>query len=915
MVSWLAGAQQARAQSGPASGLQLVTTPASSPLRSFLNRGVWPGYYNFGKTSYQPQTNSVRSTELYDRLGTHLFRGYPLVTWRETRSDSVGLQSSTVARENFFFNFFNNLMIAQDTYRGWDISVTAGDAIRTSLSPLTVRSPRWQGLRIDGGTGDQGFTTLLTRGAPQRFSAFDARRDLSPVLAYGGHYFHKLGDVLTLGLTFFNQHQTDVESAQGSFVSGSQPYQMQAPKEVSVWIESDEPGSVAGVADVDVEIVVVDDDGTRRRLTSDASASGNRVYDASLEPGPARGGGAPINGITQVTGAQIAEYVFRLPQSSQIVSARFHAQVTGDYRISVRQTHDFVNADGDTEERFWPSTFVNRPGHTQTGNTQYPFDFKPAETEPHSTVARAEGSPAIGVLRRVSFDHGIPSGKTLLGTDFRLLAREWIAEGEIAFSSDESHFPYANDSLDVRGKRLSEGSVAYLLNVRRPLDVRGVALELGGELFRMDPQYSGGYDSRRGGTVFFTDQGSSSGDEAFTQEFPLMADNDDNDGYADDTFNDQGRFQFFVPNGNYSGGSTGGVFPGLDTDGDLSPDNDRDRNGLPDWSEPFLLYDSDPADFVYGMDFNNNGQPDFRENDDHPDYPIRKDQRGRHAFATLFDVLPGVERTSIGFYSMEEIAGPGDATSLYARTEAHWRPADGVEIEWFDDVKLVEDDVRDDVYQWVTGDTSSLANVYTILNPPPVDPLVMRNSLVNTSFLGLHYTPSALARVSSEVLHFVNSQSEVEEDGAIVQESDTFTEWSWVSRGEVRRYWGNLEVWGAAKFAMKEGRRGGRGPKVSSRMFAPIFKASYEIMDGIDLQGGMSGFPGLPMRFTDNENANISYKERKTVLMLHGRDDDFEGSFLSISTGIEIHEKDWKGLGRERDFDSFGVFVEVIVGN
>jgi len=911
----MVGMLPVEAQTAPPTGLQLVTTPASSPLRSFLSRGVWPGYYNYGKTFYQPLTNSVRSTELYDRLGTHMFRGYPLLSWRETRSDSVGLQSSTVARENYFFNFFNNLMIANDTYRGWGLSVTAGDAIRTSLSPLTVRNPRWQGLRIDGETGQQGFTALLTRGAPQRFSAFDARRDLSPVLAYGGHYFYQPNDMLTLGLTFFNQHQTDVESGQGSFVSGSQPYQMRSPKQVSIWVESDDPNTIAGVRDVDIDIVVVDDDGTRRRLTSDDRASGDRVYDPTLEPGPAIGAGAPTDGIYQVTGGQVAEFLFNLPADANIVSARFHADVTGDYRISVRQTHDFVNADGDLEERFWPSAFVNRPGHTQRGNTQYPFDFKPRQTAPHTTVARAEGNPGLGGLRSVSFDYGIPSGKTLLGTDFRLLSQEWIAEGEIVYSSDESHFPFSSDSLETRGERIKDGSWAYLLNVRRPFSLGAFDLELGGELFRMDPQYSGGYESRRGGTTFFTDKGSLSGDEAFTQEFPLMEDNDDNDAYADDSFNDQGRFQLFVPNGNYSGGSTGGVYPGLDEDGDLSPDNDKDRNGIPDWSEPFLLFASDPADFVYGMDFNNNGQPDFRENDDHPDYPIRKDQRGRHGFVTLHDILPGVRRTSLGYYSLEEIAGPGEATSLYARTEAVWRPYSGLEIELFDDVKLVEDDVRDDVYEWATGDTSSLANVYSVLNPPPADPLIMRNSLVNTASFGLSYTPAPQFRFTSDLLHFLNRQREIESFGGLVQASDSFAEWSWISRAEYRRHWGKFELWGGVKYALKEGRRGSDWADVSTRLLAPMFKASYEVMDGIDLQWGMSGVPGLPMKFTDNKVDEISYEERKTVLMLQGRDHDFEGAYLSISTGLELHEKDWKGLGKELDFDVFGLFVEVIVGN
>jgi len=117
------------------------------------------------------------------------------------------------------------------------------------------------------------------------------------------------------------------------------------------------------------------------------------------------------------------------------------------------------------------------------------------------------------------------------------------------------------------------------------------------------------------------------------------------------------------------------------------------------------------------------------------------------------------------------------------------------------------------------------------------------------------------------------------------------------------------------KYSLKEGRRGNIWTEASTRFFAPMFKTSYQIMDGIDLQWGMSGLPGLPMKYTDNENDNVSYEERKTVLMLHGRDDDFEGSYLSISTGIELHQKDWKGLGRERDFDAFGLFVEVIVGN
>mgnify|MGYP005645187253 FL=1 len=191
----------------------------------------------------------------------------------------------------------------------------------------------------------------------------------------------------------------------------------------------------------------------------------------------------------------------------------------------------------------------------------------------------------------------------------------------------------------------------------------------------------------------------------------------------------------------------------------------------------------------------------------------------------------------------------------------------------------------------------------------------MRESLVNSGSLELRYSPMPMMRASTQVLYYLNQQSEIEEAGVLVQDSDSFTEWSWVSRAEYSRSWGNFEFWGGAKYALKEGRRGGLWREASTRFFAPMFKTSYAVMDGIDLQWGMSGLPGLPMKFTDNENEDVSYDERKTVFMLQGRDDDFEGSYLSISTGIELHQKDWKGLGRERDFDAFGLFVEVIVGN
>lgn len=895
-----------RASSG--TGLSLRSYPYSEPLRDFLNRGHWQGYSNLGKQGYAPETVSVLSYELYDRLGSHLFRGYPLMSWRETRSDSLGLQQSDLDREIYFFQFFNDLVVADDRYGGWSFSAALGDNIRTNLTPLTMRTPQWQGVRIDGGAGDQGMTMLLTRGSYDRFSAFDARLDRSPVLAYGGRYYRKPNDVLTVGLTFYNQHQVNIESRRGSFVSGSQPYQIRSPDEISVWIESDAPetGAVAGVMDVDIEILV-QQEGGKQWLSSDPEVAPPVLYSSGLRPRVS--GGTRVGDVRQVSAAgERVEYLFTLPPSTAIIDARFAADVVGDYRISVRQTHQYRNADGDLETRSWPSTAD--PKHSQRGNPMYPYDFKPTEDEPHFTVARAEGSPGTQRARTVRFNHGIPSGKTLLGTDFAIVARELMANGEVVYNIEEQHFPLSSDSLGVRGVKGTTGAWAYLFNARLPLQVRGVSVEFGGELYRMDPDYSGGYDSRRGGTIFFTDQGGPKGSEAFTQELPLMEDNDDDDEVPDDTFQDQGRFQQYVP-GTYSGGRAGGVFPGLDEDGDLTPDNDRDRNGAPDWTEPFLFMGSDPADFVYGIDFNNNGSPDFRENDDYADYPIRKDQKGLHGYVSVPDALPGLSRLSAGWYSAKEIAGWGEASALYARMSGTWHAPGGILVEVNDDIKLVEDTISDDVYEWVIGDTSSLANVYSPLAPPPPDPLIMRKSLVNFGAAEMEWEHHTGVRVGLDLLHFMNRQADI--DG--IQESDTYSEFALVSRLEYARRLGRLDLWTGLKYAVKEGHRGPAWADASTRFRAAAIKAGYQIMPGMSLRWGISGLPGLRMSLTDDSDPASSYEEGKSVLMLQGTADSFMGMSLSISSGVQIHHRDYDEGGGARDFDTVGIFVDVIAGN
>ena len=65
-------------------------------------------------------------------------------------------------------------------------------------------------------------------------------------------------------------------------------------------------------------------------------------------------------------------------------------------------------------------------------------------------------------------------------------------------------------------------------------------LALGGEVYRMEPNYAGGYDSYRGGMAFHIDRQEALGArvETVTQEFPIHEDNDDHDRFPDEHAND-----------------------------------------------------------------------------------------------------------------------------------------------------------------------------------------------------------------------------------------------------------------------------------------------------------------------------------------------------------------------------------------
>lgn len=947
--------------------------------REFLNLGSPEAYLNYGRKPYDPYPSVINARNKYDRLGNFLSRGFQVFSWEFSRPGYSTINTRTAQ----YLGWFNDLIILSDTYRGWNYSVTMGEDIRAKLSDLTMKDPRFFGVLLDGASSDNRFTLFLSQGGDlmnsPKFSTFRATNERSPVLIFGGHWESKLGDVLQLGATYFNQHMANTFDENGSFLKGDTPYSMLPPATITVIVEDDSPDE-AGTAVVayDVDIVILgESQGQPVRLTS---KQGDPNYDATLKL-PAQGGVAD-NGGRRVAGpGDRVLFQFKMPEvvfpvveeyakdpdiplgGITIKSMHFEAQVAGDYRISVRQQHPYFNPDvynknlqkgyvpgdknyvnpytglkgtdasltpaqaeaqGKAVYRNWP---VRPDPNTGLVNPFLQFRWELEKPEDVAyTVARSAGKGTDMSRKLVSFEYGIPTGQALYGLDGKLTLKGLTLKGEFVTNPQYFISPVGSNA----GDRFDKRAWSYFLTAQKQVG----SLDLGAEWFNLDPDYSGNYDSIRGGIPFFTDQCANCPQ---MQEFNVMADNDDNDQWPDEFLNEKPT----------ADKSDSGIFPGLDDNQDLVPDSDQNINGIPDWTEPILFYDADPPEFTYGIDFNNNGVVDFRENDNLPDYPYRRDRRGLHLFAMWDQLGMWGKWASVGLYRTKEPAGGNKANALYARYEHEvFSPYIG-HLKIDDDVKLVKDSIRDDVYIWrdvgaselipspyptLTGPNIEARDLNTQLLPPTRDPLNMKNSLVNTLLLESRITQLTGFTITNTLQWMHNGQKADEFDDGTIQEDGTVSLVTLVDKVDYTLQAGNLlvrpmfknlilrENWDRLETAVGDGKL----QKVTAR--APILRTKYTFTPKTSLELGFQGFPfwrhsvdridrrPKAYHWTPNADIDDQYQEWTFLLMMSNRSDHY-GYNLASQFGFIKTDREYDEEARQdENFNSGRIFFDIVAG-
>ena len=931
------------------------TVPAVVPDRMFLGdpgelyqNYAFTGYRNYDSLSGRPPWSNI-----YDPLGNFLISGRQLGTWTAEQSTEGDIRSGNSRIRSNLANFHGLLSVGGQTYSGWASNLIFSNTgsglfwtkgIITRFTPLTLNRVSLQGVR-----GDilSPFGDALSLVASYQYLSYAGGRGLhgggdDSVIILAGHYERETGP-LRLGATFANLHLFDTRTPM-SDLRGNLHSTQPIPALIAVRISDDSPNDGRGGPVVyGVQLVLngqarpdLPPDLVRRDLDNRFTVVGRTPVGGKFRPSsyydtgqsgipstPYFGMEQPLyadylfrrdhaqgedvsestdvdrlvrfigwedpSQVQRADGTEALVYYFNLEGLTHVREVEVEASVGNDYRIEVANI----------------SVTNSREGTSYDSRYSAPY---------YKTVRRAEGNVQdLSNVERIRIPVGQETGQSVWGVNMALDLVGLRVRGEFAQS-----IRYSRYRDGVPGEELvivDRDPVLYEGNGRRhhdrepagyfQLERETARYGFGGELFSIGPMFNqrltkrpgdigglgGGFPYLRNSTTFFS----------------LLEDNDDGDA------NPELKIRGFAPRDL-------SVFPGNDADNDGIPDTNRNLNGVPDFLEPFLLYQADPDEYVYGLDFNNNEVVDEREDDRKEDLPYDRDLRGGHAYVR-WKPWTGAGAT-VGWLQSHQIAGGGRNDQRYLRLHySGERPGVG---EWMieNELKRVWDDVPDDVFSWTASATAVDSRFlrqdegrFAYFPTFSSDPLNYRNSLANRLYMSgtLRWLPGWRIVTRLKVEH--NRQHGGRLGDGSEQAKDRIRSLAWVQKADYTWHWRNLTLQPALKgLWLKRTRQRAERALDHTRTVVPIVMARYELSPATEVQAGLQGVPGWWFEETHLAEPRDSFKRRTTMVFLSNMS-DYSGYKISTNVGVKQDRLEYADEFRSLEsFDTTEIFVRLYLG-
>ena len=147
----------------------LITVFQNNTYSQFIsNKGKQQDkYLNYSGRNYENYSTTFIRKKFFDNFGNFLVDGSTVYELNETQrqietnADIGG--NSDIIKSRYFQSYFNNLVIANDAYGGFNTRLMVGDAIRTKFTPMTFNRARFNGIRWDAGTTKYRGTLIGSR--------------------------------------------------------------------------------------------------------------------------------------------------------------------------------------------------------------------------------------------------------------------------------------------------------------------------------------------------------------------------------------------------------------------------------------------------------------------------------------------------------------------------------------------------------------------------------------------------------------------------------------------------------------------------------------------------------------------------------------------------------------------------------
>ncbi len=700
-------------------------------------------YTNYAQDYFRRYVSrSQEGFYFYDPYGDLITRGWLVYDWRQTQP--LTSESNRLTKRREYLNWFNRLLISSDAGGGYSYSITIGDELFTTLTPMTFRKVGFNGVVTNIDSDRWRATGLFSRISSPIIDVnpdFPTRslENATNLMAWRAEA--DVSDHVTFGATFVNSHTNNGARASfqdnpffGLLTSG----QLDRRLELLVLRLSDdspedgEGGAVLFSDDVEITLTLM------REVTSGDSVAmvprDTVIVGSSIGYRPLREGGTVREGFLSADGPESITLKYPLavePGEPEEGTLRLHLQQA--LGLSLAEAEDVVSSIKRVRFRL---VLANDYRVEVTSDRQ-----TNAVSQPQFTlVTRADGNIKNRLNQsEVVFDYGLPTASQIYG--FTTEVRNWHGfdfYGEFNVSTRYRKYPTPglkqHDALVgiVGDKR----DIGWMFNLSKHAGPWRFFLEG----FGMDDGYTTNVRPVDGrGLVDYSP-------EAITQSYDFVDDNDDNDRHPDQLRRFQGSLipipgqQFRV---RANGVADPAVFPGYDENGDFISDFNQNSNGerqnyFPDYDEPFLRYGVDRPEFLFGVDLNNNGWVDRFENDDLPDYPYKKDHWGYNAY-TRVKISPE-SHLDVGRLRQSMHKADRDSDTFYGMatyrkdwpTLGRWRV--------FDMVRLAQDTIEDDLVQWIIpkaqfGRASEVAG----RNAPIADQLAAEDTWINTFYTDWEY--------------------------------------------------------------------------------------------------------------------------------------------------------------------------------